>query len=110
MQGVRAHQDAPQLAHGALLPVGALTVEQEGDGEVQERVAQEFQALVVPAGSGRSVGKGLDQQVRVLEPVAQPGLQLAQIVLGSGHDQSARSGGSCWFKRARWKARFSWTC
>ena len=100
MQGVGAHEHASQFAHGALLPVGALPVQQKSHQEIQEGVPQEFKTLVVAQGSGRCVGEGLPQKGRIPEPVAQPGLQAFQVVFGFHHDQYARSAGSCWLSLA----------
>ena len=57
-----------QLAEIPFRRIGPGAKERLGDDEVQYRVAQEFQALVVAAGC-TSVGQGLAEQPRIFESI-----------------------------------------
>ena len=48
---LRAYQYPAEFAHGAFLPVRALTVEQESGREIQQRVAEEFETLIIAGGA-----------------------------------------------------------
>src|ERR1700690_2848025 len=99
-----APQHPSELAHGALLPVRALAVEQEGDCEVQQRIAEEFETLIIADGPGRGVRECLPEQVGILEPIAQTVLQITRMILAPRHGQFATSGGRLWLSRAWLKA------
>ncbi len=75
VQRVGADQKPPELGQGPFRPVGVLAVDQDGDGEVQHRIAQELQALIVLRQAGRRRGQGGPEQAGILEPVAEAPFQ-----------------------------------
>ena len=53
------------------MPVRALSVEQEGDREVQQSITEEFETLIIPGGADGRVREGFPKQVGIMEPIAE---------------------------------------
>src|SRR3546814_7352179 len=82
-----AHQFGAGAGHRAFVGARPAQVELFGHDQVEQRVAEEFQALVVRAARA-AVGQGLPQQARVGEPV--PAERIAGIAVVHSRDWLVR--------------------
>ena len=95
MKRIGAHEQVAQLGHGAFGPIGFFAEQQEAEGRAEERIPDEFKALVVRQNAAGGMSKSLFQQGGVSKPIAQ-----ATFQVGTAAHSSPRVPPGIWRLRA----------
>lgn len=90
-EGAAIDNAGAHAVEGALVRLGELREELRGDEEVEDGIAEEFEALVIAGGKGKAgMGEGAMEAFRILKGIAEAFLKLVERV---GHCEICASKG-----------------